>query len=159
MKRLTEREEIAQALNFGKYPVLKIDLSECDEYGLKGSVCRVDQGEFRDGSKYYKRSELRVYSDERKLAFGSHGCCLSAQLSYIDLMEYIETAMSPIVKPDSEFVVVIYDSKVREVYAVIVASTGKASRHSTKPLSVEEVDLTNYILMAEARYQRFSKLQ
>ena len=157
MKNLTDRQEIAEALNFGKYPVLKIDIADCDWYGLKGSICRIDMGEFFDGSKFYERAQLCVYKDERKLSFSSFGCALTANVSYADFMEYVETAMSPIIKPDSEFVVVIYDSKRSEVYKVYVVQTGKTHRHCQQPIYVEPVDMTNYVVMADVRYKLNSK--
>lgn len=152
MKRLTERQEVAEALNFGKYPVLEIDLSKCDEYGLVGSIARIDMGEFRDGSKWYERAELRVYGDERKIVFASFGCALTDKLSYMDFSENVQTAMAPIIKADSEFAVVIHDSVKREAYAVYVLSTGHVSRHCTQPIMVETVDMTGYVVTAGARY-------
>ena len=153
MKRLTGRQEIAEALNFGKYPVLKIDLKDADEYGLKGSICRVDQGEFNDGSKWYERAELRVYSDEKKITFSAHGYALTAETSYMDFVEDLETAMSPIVTANSEIVVVVLDSEKREVYAVYVIETKFTSRHSTQPITVEPVDMTTWLIMAGTRYR------
>lgn len=157
MKNLTDRQEIAEALNFGKYPVLKIDIADCDWYGLKGSICRIDMGEFSDGSKFYERAQLCVYNDKRKLSFFSFGCVMTENVSYADFMEDVETAMSPIIKPDSEFVVVIYDSERSEVYKVYVVKTGKTCRHCHQPIYVEPVDMTNYVVMADVRYKFNSK--
>ena len=152
MVKLTERTEIAEALNFGKYPVLAIDLSKCDEYGLVGGIARIDMGEFDDGAKWYERAQLRVYYDEKRLAFTTTCYALTAELCYSDFIESVDAAMAPIIKPDSEFVVVIHDSARREVYAVYRVATGKVTRHCTCPISLEAVDMTNYLVMAGARY-------
>lgn len=155
MKRLTGRQEIAAAMNFGKYPVLKIDLKDADEYGLKGSICRIDMGEFRDGSKWYERAELRVYRDEKKITFSAFGCCLAAQYSYSDFMDDLETATAPIVKPNSEIVIAILDSEKREIYAVYVVETKNVSRHCQTPINVEPVDMTSYVVIAGDRYGKY----
>ena len=46
MKRLTERTEIAKAINFHKYPVVEIDVSKVDEYGIIGTKVLIDNGTF-----------------------------------------------------------------------------------------------------------------
>ena len=159
MKSLTGSQEIAEAINFGKHPVLKLDLSQCDWYGLKGSICRIDMGEFCNGIKYYKRAQLCVYKYEKKLSFSSPACFLTANKSYSDFMNDVETAMSPIIKPDSEFIVVIYDSKVGEVYKVYLVETGTTHRHCQAPISVEPVDMKDFVEIADVRYKMNSKLQ
>jgi len=152
MKKLTDRTEIAKALNFGKYPVLTIDLAKCDEYGLKGSPCRIDFGQFRDGSKWYERAEIRVYKDERKLTFSGFCDCLSSSYSYHDFEEDMKFAIAPIVKPDSEIAVSVFDSNRREAYGVFIVETGNINKHCSTPLTCKDADMTNYVIMAETRY-------
>lgn len=146
------REDIAMALNFGTYPVLTIDLADCDEYGLVGSPCRIDFGSFSDGSKWYETAELRVYRDERKLSFNAFGSCLSASYTYSDFERQAKFAAAPIVKPDSELVVAVHDSKARELYAVLIVETKKVNKHCSTPLGVEYVDMSQYVTLANARY-------
>lgn len=61
------------------------------------------------------------------------------------------------VKPDSEFIVVIYDSKVGEVYKVYLVETGKTHRHCQAPISVEPVDMKDFVEIADVRYKINSK--
>ena len=152
MKYAYTREDIARALNFGTYPVLTIDLADCDEYGLVGSPCRIDFGCFDNGAKWYKRAELRVYRDERKLAFHAWGSCLSASYTYSDFERQAKFAVAPIVKPDSEFVVAVHDSRRRELYAVLVVETKGVNKFCSTPLGVEDVDMSRYVTLANARY-------
>lgn len=154
MKKLTERTDIAQALNFGKYPVLGIDISECDEYGLKGSKCRIDFGEFDDGSKFYERAELRVYGDEMKLTFSAGGCGLSKDFSYYDFEEDMVYAAAPIVKANSEIAVSVFDSQKRELYGVFIVETGNVNKFCSTPLTCKDADMSTYVIMAKARYGR-----
>lgn len=44
MKTLTERTEIASAINFKQYPVVTIDVSKRDDYGIVGCPVCVDAG-------------------------------------------------------------------------------------------------------------------
>lgn len=153
MIKLTDRQTCAMALNFGVYPVLEIDLSKCDEYGLKGSVCRIDMGEYSDGSKFYERAELRVYGDNKMLTFSSHGCGLTKDFIYSNFLDNVETAMSPIIKPDSEFAVVVHDSKARVAFAMYIVKTGQVRRHCQTPITVEPVDMAEYVFLAKEKYK------
>ena len=56
MKVLTERTEIASAINFKKYPVVTIDVSKRDDYGIVGCPVCVDAGLFRTGEPQYVRA-------------------------------------------------------------------------------------------------------
>ena len=69
MKRINinDRQAVAKAINFGEYPVITIDLADRDEYGLKGSKVRIDNGTFRTGERYFIRATIRVYNDEQVL--------------------------------------------------------------------------------------------
>ena len=149
MKRLTERQDIAMAMNFGKYPVVKFDLADADDYGLKGCTVRVDAGSFSDGLPFTIKAELRVYTDQRKLTTSSWGACLTDSLSYFDYTDMIETAQAPLIKPDQEVVVAIYDSRNNMAYAPMIVKTGKSvRRHCQTPLDFEPVDMTTYLLAA-----------
>ena len=152
MLSLKERTEIATALNFGKYPVLEIDISKCDEYGLVGSYCRIDFGTFDDGQKWYEPAQLRVYGDEQKLTFSGFPCCLDASYGYRDLEEQLRFATAPIIKANSEFVVVIHDSVKREGYGIYIVSTEGIHKFCQTPIMIERVDMSTFVAMAKARY-------
>lgn len=155
MKVLAERPEIARAMNFGKYPVLEIDIAKCDEYGLVGSKCRIDMGYFNDGEKWYERATLRVFRDENKISFHSHGYCLSAEHGYHDYIEDLAFAKAPIVKPDSEMLIFMHDSNEKQVYCPRVVKTGKITKHCISPIVVEDVDMSHLISLARDRYHKW----
>jgi hypothetical protein len=159
MKYAYTREDIARALNFGTYPVLTIDLADCDEYGLVGSPCRIDFGSFSDGEKWYETAELRVYRDERKLSFHAWGSCLSESYTYSDFEEQAKFAVAPIVEPNSEFVVAVHDSKARELYAVLIVETKRVNKHCSTPLGVEDVDMSRYVTLANKRYRAWKEVE
>lgn len=149
MKLLKERREMALAMNFGKYPVLKIDLAEADDYGLKGCKVRIDAGTFRDGEPYIIKATLRAYRDECKLTTSCPGTFIADRFTYEDYTEMIEFAQAPLIKADEDVVVAVYDSKKRIPYAAFIVHTGKSvNRHCSTPLTFEDADMTPYLWAA-----------
>lgn len=149
MKLLKDRHELALAMNFGKYPVLRIDLAEADDYGLVGSKVRIAAGTFRDGNPHIVKAQLRVYRDEKKLTT-FHGCIgLSADFTYYDYVEMAENAMAPLIHPDEDVVIAVYDSRDKTPYAAILAHTGtRVDSQCSCPLSFESVDMSQYLKAA-----------
>lgn len=149
MKLLKDRHELAMAMNFGKYPVLKIDLADSDDYGLKGCRIRIDMGTFKDGSPYIIGATLRAYRDECKLTTSSDCCVLKNDFTYYDYMDTVERAQAPLIKPDQDVVVAIYNSKTKLAYAPIIVHTARnVSRHCSTPIGFEDADMTFYLLAA-----------
>lgn len=149
MKLLKDRQEIAMAINFRKYPVLKIDLGDADEYGLKGCKVGIDAGSFRDGLPRTVHAELRVYRDEKRLTTSGSCVCLSNSFGYYDYTEIVENAQAPLIGPNQEVVIAIYDSRTRRAFAPMIVRTGdRVDPHCSTPLTFEEVDMTPFLRMA-----------
>ena len=149
MKLLHDRKELALAMNFGKYPVLTIDMADADDYGLKGCKVRIDAGTFNDGEPYFIRATIRAYCDDRRLTTSSPCTCLSASFTWHDYEEMVEFATAPVIKPDQDVVVAVYDSRQHKPYAAFIAHTGKhVSRHCSTPLTFEDADMTPYFMAA-----------
>ena len=146
MKLLNDRQEIAKAMNFGRYPVLRIDLADTDEYGLKGCRVRIDNGTFRTGEPFIIKAQIRAYRDEKKLTTFSGCTGLSASFTYSDYVEMTENAMAPLIHPDEDVVVAVYDSKNHRPFAPFIVRTGKrVSSGCVSPLSFEDADMTPYL--------------
>lgn len=142
MKRLTERTEIAKAINFNKYPVIKIDLADFDDYGLKGTKVRIDNGTFKSGEPYYINATIRAYNDDPYLSFHQYASGLSARVTYGDYMEMVEYANAPIVKPNQEILIFLYNSATKDVYAPAILQTGShISPFCSTPLGIEKFDV------------------
>lgn len=105
MKCINERHELAMAMNFGKYPVLSIDLADSDDYGLKGCKVRIDAGTFKDGTPYIITADLRVYRDECKLTTSADPCGLHADFTYSDYTGMVANAQAPLIKADQDVVI------------------------------------------------------
>ena len=147
MKRINinDRQAVAKAINFGEYPVITIDLADRDEYGLKGSKVRIDNGTFRTGERYFIRATIRVYNDEQVLGTYSSGTCLHADYSYSDVAEMIEWAAAPVIKPDQDVLVMVIDSKARIAYNPRIVHTAKTiSAHCIEPLRFEDADMSEF---------------
>lgn len=135
MKRLTERTEIAKAINFGKYPVIKIDLADRDEYGVKGTKVNIDFG-----GEYFIHAKIRSYSDTKYLQTSQGATMLSATISYDDYIEMVEYANAPVIKADQEIVIVMVDSENRVVYEPVIIKTGKRiDKFCSTPLDLEKL--------------------
>lgn len=149
MKMLKKREEIAMAINFNKYPVLNIDLADADEYGLKGCKVRIDAGTFSNGFPRIVDAELRVYRDEKKLTFVSHGTMISGSFTYSDYVKMVKEAQAPMVSANQDIVIAIYDSRNKTPYAPIIVHTGDSvDPLCVIPLTIERVDMTPYLVAA-----------
>lgn len=149
MKVLIERTEIAEAINFGKYPVLSIDLADKDDCGLKGCKIRIDAGTFRDGSPHIIAADLRVFRDSKKLTT-SRGCtCLSDSFTYYDLKEMVDNAQAPIIKPGQEVVISVYDSKNNTALCpMIVRVSDRVDKFCSSPIEFEYVDMSGFLKLA-----------
>lgn len=97
MKVLSNRTKIAAAINFSQYPVIRIDLSKTDLYGVVGAPVRIDNGTFTTGEPYFVRGYLRTFKDENVLTFDAGGVALKANLSYSDYERMLEYTNAPIV--------------------------------------------------------------
>ena len=138
MKIISGKTEIAAAINFGRYPVIRIDMSQTDDYGVIGAPVRIDNGTFSTGEPYFVRCHLRTFKDENVLTFDAGGVALKANLSYSDYERMLEYANAPIVKPDQDIMVCMVDSGRRLVCDPVVLRTGKhVDPYCMTPLDLE----------------------
>ena len=117
MKTITDRYEVAKALNFNKYPVLNLDLAKdkAKEDYLEG--CYLGQKvrfkeTTRQGESFYWHGQLCYFKDSG-LSISSDSACITASFGYRDIAEDLKNANAPIVAPNTEVVVVIHDSTKR----------------------------------------------
>lgn len=140
------------AMNFGKYPVLTIDIANSNDYSLRGCKVRIDAGTFKDGEPYIINAEIFAFSDECKLTTSSACVCLTNSFTYHDYEEMVEYATAPLIKPDQEVVVAVYDSKKRIPYAAFITRTTKTvHRHCSTPIGFVDTDMTPYLAVAGIR--------
>ena len=142
---INDRTAVAKAINFGDYPIITIDIADADEYGLVGCKVRIDNGTFSSGERYYVDATIRSYRDEKYLTTSARPCCLKADYGYSDVREMLEWAKAPVIKPDQDVLLVIYNSKLMCAYHPYIVHTGKhVSPHCMTPLSFEKIDLSKF---------------
>lgn len=144
MKILSNKTEIAAAINFGQYPVIRIDMSQTDSYGVIGAPVRIDNGTFSTGEPYFVRCHLRIFKDENNLVFNAGGVALKAAISYKDYERMLKYANAPIIKPDQDIMVCMVDSKRRLVCAPVILRTGKrVDPYCVTPLDLEPCKISD----------------
>lgn len=127
MKLLTEKQEICEALNFGKYPVLHLDLAKDKiknmEGCYRGQLIKLDF-DYRGEPACYC-GNLSYYNDTNKLVITSGGTMLTVGLSYNDIIKMIDRANAPTVSSYQEIVIVIHNSDTKMSSAPILTKIGK----------------------------------
>ena len=112
MKYLTDRQEIAEAINFGKYPVLTLD-RENRPYKKErpdsdfAIGCRVRVAwDHKDPRYAGMTTHGALYIESGKLKISGEGACLSASFGYYDVMRMAAEANVPIVHKGQKVVVI-----------------------------------------------------
>lgn len=161
MKRLTERTQISSTINFHKMPTILLDISNTDEYGIKGGELLVDCGKFRTGEPWYEHAELRIYTDKRKLVVsGDGGCGIHAGFGYDDIMEMMNNRNLPIIHTDEDVLIVPVRSEAKDWFTPFVIHTGKTTDpHCYNPIEIvpdAELDRFTDALMSSAGFYKNS---
>ena len=139
MEYIKDRQEIAKAINFGRYPVVYVeDITACrTDYGW-----RLGKVKIASWKGWYYHADIYIYSDEQKIVTTSYGACLSSRFGWCDVAEMAKNAAAPELKPNSEFVLVIGKKKegerVSHKGAVVLVKTGAAQLGTDYPLVIDE---------------------
>lgn len=144
MEFLKNREEIAKALNFGKYPVIAFDVMDMtkqvrfddDLVGFSNIKVRVP---FKE---YASKEKMSWYKDSKKFTFGRYGVCISSSFGYNDVMEDVEYANAPLIDKNTEFVLVINNSRTKKAVVMMLKTADYKRQFCQTTLEVdEEIDL------------------
>ena len=123
---LTDRKEIGKAMNFGKYPVLWMEVGKTKTGWEDGTVydgCKANvvSHTVNHGDLIYT-GELIMFADEQNesvrgfpqfwdnIKLKNYGSCLKSDFGYSDVIEDLENAQAPMLKPNQDVVVVFKDS-------------------------------------------------
>ena len=159
MKFLSDRREIALAMNFGKYPVITMDIQKpkrgWDAGVYEGCKVRVDCGTFGDGMPFYKECSPMIFVDNynegiedtienrvfSKIELTCPGACLSNSFGASDVLEMAETANAPLLKSGQEVVVVYKAERDGELVVMVkMMKVGRVSRHCSTVATLEDID-------------------
>lgn len=121
MKILTERRDIAKALNFGKYPVLSYNVDT-----KEGSKARVVKKTRNHGDLLYKcnlRCGMQT-EDDGVYYLSTKPTMMSSSYPLSDVLEDVEYANAPIIEPNSDVAIYVY-SKTANFGFVLIVEAGK----------------------------------
>ncbi len=109
MKYLTERSQIAKAMNFGKYPVVRINL-ETPKAGLDdcflGDSVLVAQSHTEERADHI-RCQIHKFGDEPyRYTLMPEAICLDASFGYHDVIEMLEWAQAPVIYAGEKVIVI-----------------------------------------------------
>lgn len=135
MKTLTDRKEIAKALNFGKYPVLYLDLANDQlkdyENCYQGQRVKIARNDF------YSYGKLSYWGDTNELTIASEGTMLSASFGFNDIHYMVLNANATEIKGDQEVVIVIMNSKTGQTAYPVITKTTKYTPNCQTAMKIE----------------------
>ena len=131
MRYLTDKKEIAAALNFGKYPVLTIN-RENNPYAVNrpdsdyAIGCRVRVAWDKADPKYAgMTTHGHLYYENGRLAISKDASIMTNSFGYEDVMEMVAEANTPVVHKGQEVVVVEEWASKRECAVRIMKVSNK----------------------------------
>lgn len=118
---LTDKTDIAKALNFGKYPVLTFNLDT-----KEGSKARVRRTSYNGRESLVNVTLNRDYEKEGDgIFYLSHsGTMLKAHYGWVDHLKSAEFANAPIIESDQDVAILNYSEKL-DISFVIILNSGK----------------------------------
>lgn len=129
MRVVTNKHDICEVLNLGKYPVITVDTA----VGFSSNLLRVRYACQDD--VMYLDARLNWYKDSDQVVFeGEPTIITNNDLGYDDVIDMCKRSWSPIIKESQEVVVVIYNSRLRRSRYPIVVKTGDRVKFGTQVL-------------------------
>lgn len=140
MKFLTDRQEIARAINGREFPVININLADTDEYGVVGETILIDNGTFRDGFPYMIEADIRLYADTKKWTIGQGCIGIHKEFGYTDVMKMATRRNAPVIKADEDIILIINNPVKRICYVAQVHTGKRIDPHCIEPLTIVDND-------------------
>lgn len=149
---LNDRREIGKAMNFGKYPVLWMEVGKpakgWDDFTVyEGGKANIVSHTASHGDLIYT-GRLTMYGDEQKedvkdfpwfwdkIHLSSWGSCLDASFGYSDVMEDLENANAPMLKPGQTVIVVMKDSECKVCWVRKMVTSARQDPYCTTMLTI-----------------------
>lgn len=145
MKYLTNREKIAKAMNFGKYPVLYIDrdTKPYDRPGhesdfSKGSQCKLD---WEHSNPRYAGMTARctLYYCEGRYSLDQDAACLHNDFGRHDVLEMVEWARVPTLRCGQTVIVVEDFTKQKLCKVRVMKVSDRKDIHCSTVAYLEDV--------------------
>lgn len=125
---IMERTEMAKALNFGKYKVLKYNFDE-----KKGSVANVEYQSGRYGTM--KKSATlycgKITEDDGIFYLLNAGTMISARVGVDDWLKCVDNANAPVIYEGDEVAILVYSEEFNIAYVRLVRALKPTPEYST----------------------------
>lgn len=143
MKMLTDRKEIAKAMNFGKYPVLVLDME---------NHCGFENTDFCEGQKVRvawdsadKRyegmtTEGNIYMEDGKIAISNNASMLKADWGYHDVISDAEWANAPVVHKGQTVIVIMDWKSVKRCAVRMMKVSERIDIHCMTVAHLEDIE-------------------
>ena len=143
MMYLTDRHEIGCAMNFGKYPVLTINLENNPFEGsrfAKGGRVRV-AWDHKDSRYEGMTTHGELFLDEDgKLKISGEGAMLTASFGYSDVMKMAAEANVPVVHKGQGVVVVMEIPSTKTCLVRMMKVSDRIDIHCQVVATLEDID-------------------
>lgn len=143
MKCLTDRKEIAKAMNFGKYPVLVLDLdNNCGFEGgryCQGQRVRV-AWDHKDPQYAGMTTQGNIYMEDGRIAISGNAACLHADFGYYDVMDMAAWANAPVVHKGETVVVVMKSEKAKTCVVRMMKVSDHINIHCMTVARLEDIE-------------------
>ena len=136
MKIITNRQEIAKVLNFGKYPVLYVDLDKMERDYVKGSNCRIKWN--------YQDEELLLNCylevENGRYQIGNEGSIVTSDYSVNDFINQIQWSNTSVIECGQVVAVAQFSKKKGTKIIELMRVADKKDIHSMIITYLEEIN-------------------
>ena len=136
MKIITNRQKIAKVLNFGKYPVLYVDLDKMERDYIKGSNCRI-KWNYQD-EELLLNCYLEVVNGRYQI--GNEGSIVTSDYSVNDFINQIQWSNTPIIECGQVVAVAQFSKKKGTKIIELMRVADKKDIHSMIITYLEEIN-------------------
>lgn len=142
MMYLTDRQEIAAAMNFGEYPVLTINLENRPYEGSDyARGCRVRVAWDSKERRYAgMTTHGELFIENGRLQISGEGACLSASFGYSDVMRMAAEANVPVVHKGQVVVVVMEIPSTKTCMVRMMRISSRIDIHCQTVCHLEEIN-------------------
>lgn len=145
MKVIKERKELAQAINFGRHPVVKIVCKPRKGYNdvIDGGRVKVITGKMSNGSDCIEVADICIFRDlyagdgHKHINIGSCGMGITANFCVADLVRMADDANLPIIEKSDEVVFVLVNEKATAA-AVVMAEVKMTIKYCQTSVKLED---------------------
>lgn len=137
MKFLTDRKEIAKALNFGEYPILDIDIDKAKDGYAVGCDVKVAYNTRNYGEL---ETQGNIIVENGKEYITNNAVCIKSSFGVRDVQEMIRWAKAPVVRAGQEVAVVRHSTEYGVFTVEIMKISNRIDAHCQIVAELEHIE-------------------